>query len=261
MNTKWNNKSSTNFDSAQVESSVDTQTHSCINLSSSEKIDELINSLNRIHAKLDDIIKNRTGQISTETESVLSHILNETQRKQQRLLNYAKEQQSKQDENYRKALQEYISHLDEIKAKDLSDLQNQLQIYREQILGESQLKIMTVNEQANIAKAKILRDEQQQAEEKINSIINQIQQITTDEKLQHLESELITKTNIITNANVGTKPPGQSCSFHLEQNDASQQRPQSNRKQIMTHIINEEEKIITPSTRRTSVIQRSKPQQ
>src|SRR5205085_8259769 len=96
----------------------------------------------------------------------------------------------------------------------------------------SQLKIITVNEQANITKAKILQEEQQQANEKIDSIISQIQQISTDGKLQYLGSELITKTNIITNTNVGTKAPGQGCQFNFEQNDSSQQRPQSNNKQV-----------------------------
>jgi len=187
---------------------IDTQTNSSIYVSSSEKIDELIKNLNDIHAKLDEIIKQRTEQISNETESVLLHIRNETHQKQQRLLNYAKQKQQKQDENYQKSLQEYIHHLDQIKAQELSQLQNQLQLYRDQILEESQLKIMTVNEQANHIKAQILKDEQQKATEKIDSIMEQIQKISSDDKLQHLGSEILTKTHIITNANFGSKPPG-----------------------------------------------------
>jgi hypothetical protein len=197
---------------------VDTETHASINLSSSEKIDELIHDLNHIHTQLDDIIKQRTNQISAETESVLSQILNETQQKQQRLLNYAKKQQSKQDEHYRKLLQDYITQLDHIKANDLTDLQNQLQIYREQILEESQRKIMTINQQANSIKAKILHDEQRQAGDKIDLIIGQLQQISHDDKLQHLSSEFITRTNIITNANFGSKVP---YTFDTEQRPPS----------------------------------------
>jgi hypothetical protein len=143
----------------------------------------------------------------------------------------------KQDDHYRKLLQEYITQLDQIKGKDLSDLQNQLQIYRDQILEESQEKIRTVNQQANSIKAKILYDEQRQAGDKIDLIIDQLQQISHDDKLQHLGSESITKTYITTNANFGSKAPGQNCSF------GSEQRPQS------THI--QEEK-------RASVIHRTK---
>ena len=181
-------------------------------------MDELIKNLNDIHTKLDEIIKQRTELISNETESVLTHILQETQQKQQRLLNYAKQQQSKQDENYQKLLQEYISHLDQKKAEELSQLQKELQFYRDQILEESQLKIMTVNEQANNMKAKILKDEQQKATEKIDSVMAQIQKMSTDDKLQHLGSEIITKTNVLTNANVGTKAPGQHYTFESEPN-------------------------------------------
>jgi uncharacterized protein YoaH (UPF0181 family) len=210
------------FDSAHVESTIDTQTNSSIHLSSSGKIDELIKNLNDIHTKLDEIIKQRTELISNETESVLSHILQETQQKQQRLLNYAKQQQIKQDENYQKLLQEYISQLDQMKAQELSELQKELQIYRDQILEESQLKIMTVNEQANNMKAKILKDEQQKATEKIDSIMAQIQKMSTDDKLQHLGSEIITRTNVLTNANVGTKAPVQHSTFDSEQNISTQ---------------------------------------
>jgi hypothetical protein len=258
-------KTSTNFDSAHVESLVDTQTHSCINLSSSEKIDELINSLNRLHSQLDVIIKRRTEQISSEIESILSHIIIETQKKQQRLLNYAKDRQQNQDDNYQKLLQEYISQLDEMKAKELANLQSQLQTYREQILEESQLKIMTVNEQANLIKAKIVKQEQQQTAEKIDLIIAQIQQISTDEKLQHLGSELITKTNIITNAHVGTKAPGQNCTFGFEQNDSSHPRPQSIKKKTIVReqrlLTHEEEQIEGRSTKTVIVAKNSKLQQ
>ena len=217
MNTNWTKKSTTNIDSTQVESILNTQTHSCINLSTSEKIDELVRNLNRIHTQLDETIQRRTQKISAETESVLAHIINETQQDQQRLLYYAKEQQTKQEEHYRELLQKYISQLDEMKAKELSQLQEELQDCREQIMQVSKTKIMTVNEQANITKSKVVRDEQQQATMKIDAINLQLQNLPNDETFQQLGTELITKTNVITNVNVGTKAAGQNCSFDFVQ--------------------------------------------
>ncbi|UJR24882.1 hypothetical protein I4U23_006250 [Adineta vaga] len=205
MNTTWSKTNSTNYDSTRIESLVNTQTHSSINLSTSEKIDELIGNLNRIHTQQDDIIKRRTQQISSETESVLTHIINETQQEQQRLLSYAKEQQTKQDEHYRQLLQTYVSQLDEIKARELSQLQDELQDYREQIMRDSQMKIMSVNEQANVIKSKIVKEEQQEASMKIDTINEQLQNLITDSTFQQLDSEIISKTNIIINANVGAK--------------------------------------------------------
>ena len=180
-------------------------------MSTSEKIDELIKNLNRIHTQLDDSIRRRTQQVSIETESVLAHIINETQQEQQRLLYYAKEQQTKQDEHYRELLQKYISQLDEIKARELKQLQEELQDSREQIMQVSQMKIMTVNEQANIIKSKIVKEEQQQASMKMDAVNIQLQNLTTDETFQQLGTEIMTKTNVITNSNVGTKAPGQNC--------------------------------------------------
>ncbi|CAF3451925.1 unnamed protein product [Rotaria sp. Silwood1] len=217
FNNKGIKKTSAIFGSAHVESTVDTETHSCINVSSSEKVDELMITLNQVHTQLDDKIKQRTEKISNETELLLSHVRNETQQEQQRLLEYAKQQEIQQDENYQKLLQEYISKLDEIKAKELTDLQKQLQISREQIIEKSQFKIVKVNEQANIVKAKIVQEEQYYAAEKIDSIMSQIYKISTDEKLQHLGSEIVTKTKVTTEAKFGTKAPGQECTFDFDQ--------------------------------------------
>lgn len=215
MNTKWAKKNSTNFDSTHVESVLNTQTHSCINLSTSEKIDELIKNLNRIHTQLDDNIKRRTQLVSTDTESVLAHIINETQQEQQRLLYYAKEQQTKRDEHYRELLQKYISQLDEMKAKELAQLQEELQDCREQIMQVSQTKIKTVNEQANIIKSNIVKGEQQQASMKLDTINVQLQNLITDDTFQLLGSEIMTKTNVITSTNIGTKAASQKCVFEF----------------------------------------------
>ena len=215
MDSKWTKKSSVNLDTTHVESTLDTQTHSCINLSTSERVDDLIKNLNRIHTQLDDNIKRRTQQISNETESVLAQIINETQDEQQRLLFYAKEQQVKQDEHYRELLQGYISQIDEMKAKDLAELQEELQEFREQIIRVSQTKIMTVNEQANIIKSKIVSEERQQASLKIEAINAQLQTLPDDETFQQFGSELMTKINVTTSTNVGTKASGQKCTFEF----------------------------------------------
>jgi hypothetical protein len=215
MSTKWSKKSFTDVDSTHVESVLNSQSHSCINLSTSEKIDELIKNLNHIHTQLDESIKYRTEQVSTDTKSVLAHIIDETQQEQQRLLYYAKEQQTRQDEHYCELLQKYISQLDGMKAKELAQLQEELQVCREQIMQVSQFKIKTVNEQANILKSDIVREEQQQASMKIDAINIQLQNLTTDDTFQLLGSEIMTKTNVITNTNVGTKADGQHCRFEL----------------------------------------------
>lgn len=215
MDSKWTQKSSANVDSTRVESTFDTRTHSCINLSTSEKIDELIRNLNRIHAQLDDNIKHRTQQISNETEAVLAQIINETQAEQQRLLSYAKEQQTKHDEHYRELLQNYISQIDEMKAKDIASLQEELQAFREQIIQVSQMKIMTVNEQANIIKSKIVSEERQQASAKIETINSELQTLPQDETFQQFGSELMTKIHVTTSTNVGTKASGQKCTFEF----------------------------------------------
>ena len=136
---------------------------------------------------------------------------------EQRLLKYAKDQQSKNEDHYRKLVQDYITQLDKCKAKKLAELQKELERYREKIFQISQVKLSTVNEQANSIKGKILREEQQIASRKIDSTMSQLMQIFNDEKAHHLGSESITRTQILSTANVGTKASGQHCQFNFDQ--------------------------------------------
>ena len=207
----------------------------------------MIKDLTRIHTQLDETIRHRTEQISIETESVLAQIINETQQEQQRLLQYAKERQAKQEEKYRDQLQSYISKLDDIKVREMAQLQDELQQGREQILQVSQMKIMSVNEQANIAKSKVVKDEQQQASLKINSINLQLQNLTKDKTFQQLGTESKTRTSLMASSHVGSKLPGQNCSFdYLEDmpiNNESNERSNHTYKKTTYPIVSEEEKL------------------
>ena len=209
------------LDSSHIESVFNTQTDSSINLSTSEKIDDLIQKINDVHTALDETIQHRTQQISIDTESVLAHIINETHEEQQRLLLYAKERQTKQDESYREEIHAFMTQLDEKKLKELSHLQSELQASREHILQASQSKIMSVNEQANMAKSKIVKEEQQKASVKINSIHTQLQNLTTDKTFQQLDSEISTKSNVTATINIGSKSVGHSTSVEHPKDSSS----------------------------------------
>lgn len=224
LETKWSKKNTVNRNSAHVESTFTTQSHSCINLSTSEKVDDLIKKLTQIHTQLDETIRRRTEQISVETESVLAQIINESQEEQQRLLQYARKRQAKQDEEYQKRLQEFIAELDATKATEIAHLQAELEESREQILRISQEKIKSVNEQANIAKSKIVRDEQQNASIKIDNINAQLQNFTTDRSFQQFGTESVTRTSIALKSNVGEKALGQNCKFDFVE-DVSTENP------------------------------------
>lgn len=216
---KWTENNKTEQDSAHVESSLTSEMHSCLNLSTSEKIDELITDLAQIHSQLDDTIRRRTQQISVETESVLAQIINETQQEQQRLLKYAKERQNQQENRYRNQLKVYISKLDDMKVKDLSQMQEELNQCREQILKVSQMKIMLVNEQANVAKSRVMKEEQQQASMKLNSINLQLKNLSKDKNFQQLGAESKSRTSLLVSSHVGTKLPDQRCQHDFTGDD------------------------------------------
>ena len=166
-------------------------------------------NLKQTHLDFDEAVKRRTGQITSETESVLAQIVEETQQYQQQLLMQAKQQQTIQDEQYRRLLEEFIVQLDERRAKQLATIQQQLQDQRLQIFNESQLKIRAVNEQANSVKNYIMSEEERRASEKIDLIVTEINTISTDSAIHDIGSETTTKIDLTVHETVGFKSTGQ----------------------------------------------------
>lgn len=212
MDDHWEKPFSTKNGSALVKSTVKGSVHRCVNISTGG-IDELIHELSEIHNRVDQVIQKRSEQISVDTERVLSQIIADTQTEQQRLLSFAEQRHSIQDKLYQEELQSFVKQLDERKAKSLVELQEELKKCREEIFDDSQKKVRHVNEQAQRVKQEILVEEQSNAEAKIQEILMKIQRVSIDEKLQHVGSETLTETSVTTQADVGTKAPGQKCQF------------------------------------------------
>ena len=216
--TQWHKDNSAIYDSAHVQSSLKTQSHACYNLSTTEEMDTLMAKLNHAHVKLDDVFKRRLDIVSKETEDIIERIAVDTQDIQQRLLAFSKVRQTRQDELYREWLQMYVVKLDEWKSLQLTQLQEELSTYQKQIIIQSQSLISSINREANLLKAQILREEQEGASQEVNEIIAQIESLSSQQTLQHLGSETMTKMNLTVQANVGRKAPGQHCKFDFGDN-------------------------------------------
>ena len=131
---------------------------------------------------------------------------------------FSKVRQTRQDELYREWLQMYVVKLDEWKSLQLTQLQEELSTYQKQIIIQSQSLISSINREANLLKAQILREEQEGASQEVNEIIAQIESLSSQQTLQHLGSETMTKMNLTVQANVGRKAPGQHCKFDFGDN-------------------------------------------
>lgn len=191
-------------ESAQVDSTLISEIESIHSLSTSDKIDTLIINLKQTQLDFDESVKRRIGQITTETESILSQIVEETQLSQQQLLINAKEQQTIQDEQYRILLEDFIQKLDEKRAKQLAFIQEQLQEQRLDIFNQSQLKIRALNEQANSVKTQIMSQEERKAAQTIDTIINEINSISTESAIQNIATEIKTNINLTVIETVGS---------------------------------------------------------
>ncbi len=208
------------YDSAHVQSSLLTQSHACVNLSTTEEIDRLFGSLSEVQAEVDLHVEEQQKLISKVAKEIIELITSDAREIQQNLLGFGKEKQMKQDEIYRQWLQLYIIELDKWKSARLADLQNKMETHQKQIMAYSQQWIMRVNTDANTLKDSIMKAAQQEASSRMQQLIGQIQAMS----IHHLGTETMTKINLIIHGNVGNKMPGQGCTFDFEQCDKPDER-------------------------------------
>lgn len=116
----------------------------------------------------------------------------------------AKEQQTIQDEQYRILLEDFVQRLDEKRARQLAFIQEQLQEQRLEIFNQSQLKIRALTEQANSLKTEIMSQEEKIASKTIDSIINEINSISTESAIQDIATEIKTNINLTVTETVGS---------------------------------------------------------
>ncbi|CAF0788906.1 unnamed protein product [Rotaria sordida] len=243
-------KHSSKYESAQVQSKLTSQFESIHNLSTSEILDTLMNNLKQTHTDFDQTVQRRIQQITSQTESVLAQIVQETQKSQQDLLIQAKEQQIIEDEQYRLLLEEFVAKLDEKRAKQLALIQEQLKEQRLQIFNESQLKIRAVSEQANSIKNQIMSEEERAASEKIDSIVNEINSISTDSAIQHLGTQIKTQINLTLYEKVGSNKSDKE--FHFDEDDQQIKNDNNERISKRTIFISNQSSNQNPSLHHTS---------
>ncbi|CAF3237605.1 unnamed protein product [Rotaria sp. Silwood2] len=214
---QWKIENSSIHDSAHVQSSLRTQSHACINLSTTQEINALLIRLSEVHSQLDLNIEERGKVISEQSKLIIDVIINDTRDMQQSLLTFAKKRQTVQDELYNEWLQMYVVELDQWKSARLAELQEELQTYQKKIMIQSQQLITEVNREMHQLRDELLKIEQVNASTTIQEIIERIQTMSTHQ----LGTETVTKINLIIHGNVGTKVAGQTSTFDFDQNDTN----------------------------------------
>ncbi|CAF2994957.1 unnamed protein product [Rotaria socialis] len=204
---KWEKKNSSLHDSANVQSTMNTTSSTCVNLSSSYQIGALMSNMTDIQASLDVNVRYRLEKVSKETETVIQRIIDDATTQQDELLKYGEQRQMIYDELHREWLYKYIVALDEWQSKQLGEWQDELSEYQKRILNKSQEKIIAVNKQAAEIKLRILKEEQNNASSDANALLAAIESLSDKQALQNLGSEKTTEIKLLIRANVGAKLP------------------------------------------------------
>jgi hypothetical protein len=168
-----------------------------------------------------------------EAKVIIDLIVNDTRQVQQNLLAFAKQRQTIQDQLYNEWLQMYVVQLDAWKSTRLAELQEELQKHQTIIMSRSQQLIAMVNADANRLRDDILAEEQTTASSLVREITDKIQTMST----HHLGTETMTKINLTIHGNVGTKAPGQGCTFDFGHNGGNDDKQNDTRKGYSSKVI------------------------
>ena len=195
---------SSSYETAEVRSVLTSEVSTLIQLSTSSQLDLLLDSLKKNNVHFDVTVQQRIGQVTEQSELVIGQIIRETEKNQQQLLQRAREEQLNEDRDYREKLQHFLQELDQRRAMQLNNIQQNLQRRREEIGEESQLKLRSLTEQANSLKAQIMAQEENKASQQMETIIEQINTMNRDPQLQQLGTTNRTNIQLTIEETVGT---------------------------------------------------------
>lgn len=201
----WQMHYSSVHDSAHVQSTLRSQSHTHINISTVEEINRLINTLSNIQTNADSKLKRRLDQVSKETKIMIDRIVNDTQILERKLLGFGDERQKIFEGLYNEWLQKYIAILDQWYSKQLAGWQQRMSKHQKDIFAVSQYNIGLINDKANEIKKYIFIDEQRDLSATTQALLIDINTLLAQQGSQSLGSEKTTELNLLIRANVGTR--------------------------------------------------------
>ncbi|CAF2375639.1 unnamed protein product [Rotaria sp. Silwood2] len=186
---------STKAENVHVQSVVQTETQSKVNIENAQKITDLMTRLGTTHHQVDEYARKRTEEISEAVAESIKKIVAEAQEHQQQLLSDANLRTAEIENDFKLKIQENIAKLDIEKATFLAQLEKELNIRQELILESARQRIDNLNEEANRLKMGVLREAQAQSNAKINHITEQVVALGQEDASRRLAS---TTTTVIT---------------------------------------------------------------
>jgi DNA anti-recombination protein RmuC len=139
-----------NKENVQVSSAISHDSTNNVSLNvGSDKLDQLMDRLSTTHEQLDQYTQRRTQQISIETQNIIRRILEETKEKQRELLLEVQTRSQQFQEEYQNGLQMKVNQLNEEKAQQLANLEQNLNIQQENILTTARQQIDSLQKDAN----------------------------------------------------------------------------------------------------------------
>ncbi|CAF1311186.1 unnamed protein product [Rotaria sordida] len=195
----------TTKENVEVSSSINHDARDTVQISDySIQFSQLMDRLSKTHSQIDQYTQTRTNQISVETEKIIKKILEETEQKQKELLLEAQMKSQLYQEQYQNNLQMKVNQLNEEKAQELADLEQNLNQQQELILTNARNKVDLLQTEANQRKMNILQQGQQITNSQLEEITGELVEIGRQDSEIRLAS---TTTTIIATEAVAQQQP------------------------------------------------------
>ncbi|CAF1608194.1 unnamed protein product, partial [Didymodactylos carnosus] len=182
-------------DDVRVRSSVTSDTQSKVAMENTTRINELLQKLGTTHTQVDDYSKQRTDKINQAVNASIQKVVADTRTQQEQLLQDANVRTKAFEEEYKVKLEAFLDELNVQKAKELADMERELNARQQGILDQARQRIDQLNSQANDAKLNVMKEAQAQINAQVEGITDQVQHLGAEDAARHLQS---TTTTVIT---------------------------------------------------------------
>jgi len=150
-------------DGVSVRSTVTSDSTSSVSLANQQRLTDLVTQLGSTHSQIDEYARQQAAKIDEQIQREIDQVVAQIRGRQDELLRRATERTSQIDHDYRTRLQKMVEEADAEKAKNIANIENELNRAQAEILNKAKADIDALNKRAADLKIGVLQDAQAKA--------------------------------------------------------------------------------------------------
>lgn len=195
-------------DGVNVRSTVTSDSSSSISLANQQRLTDLVTQLGSTHSQIDEYARQQEAKIDAEIQREIDQVVAGIRGRQDELVRRATERTAQIDHDYRTRLQQMVEQVDAEKAKNIADIENELNRTQAEILGKAKTDIDALNKKAANLKIGVLQDAQARAASSATALAAEASHLGQASTIHQSSGTTVIKTE--TSASASTAVGGQT---------------------------------------------------